>query len=382
MPGFNKPYKLDVSSRSGGILVYIRRGIFSRPIKLNPFPSDIQLIALELRFGSEKWAFVSIYRPPTTQTLSYFLENLENILDDLYSIYSKVIILGDFNSGQGDLQSFLDDRQMVNLINVPTCFKSLDGTCIDLILTNSKSRLSNCGAVETGLSDHHLMIYGFFKCRLTKLPPVKISYRNYKNFNQTNFENELSRNLSDENNIDYDRFQHIFETTLDIYAPLKTKLIRGDSKPHFNRQLRKEIMKRSHLKNIANKSGNEEDKLAYKRQRNLVVKLNKKQKRLFFNEVNDESPKQSLWDLCKPYMGKFSSEDKFLLLDPNTDTAVSDEFQIATMFNDYYCNIKNILKISYWEPIDQTYITVLDPVDKCILKYINHPSILKIQEYF
>ena len=78
-PGFNKPYRLDVTKNSGGILVYVRRGIFSRPIKLNPFPSDIQLIVIELRFGQEKWAFVSIYRPPTTQTLSYFLEHIDNL---------------------------------------------------------------------------------------------------------------------------------------------------------------------------------------------------------------------------------------------------------------------------------------------------------------
>ena len=271
---------------------------------------------------------------------------------------------------------------MVNLINVPTCFKIPEGTSIDHILTNFKSRLFDCGAVETGSSDHHLMIYGFFKSKLTKLPPLQISYRNYKKFTQEKFENELSRNLSEENDIDYDRFQHIFETTLNSHAPKKKKFIRGNSKPHFNQKLRKEIMKRSHLKNVANKSGDVKDKIAYKKQRNLVVKLNREQKKLFFNKIDTENPKQSLWNVCKPYMGKSTSEDQFLLLDPDSDTVISDESQIANMFNDYYCNIKNILKITYWEPIDHHYLFYLDPVDKCIIKYNYHPSILRIREYF
>ena len=111
-----------------------------------------------------------------------------------------------------------------------------------------------------------------------------------------------------------------------------------------------------------------------------MVRLNREQKKLFFSKIDTENPKQSLWNVCKPYMGKSTSEDQFLLLEPNSDTVISDESQIANMFNDYYCNIKNILKISYWEPIDHHYLYYLDPVDKCIVNY--HPSILKIREFF
>ena len=135
------------------------------------------------------------------------------------------------------------------------------------------------------------------------------------------------------------------------------------------------IKKRDHEKisNVANKSGDVKDKIAYKKQRNLVVKLNREQRKLFFNKIDTENPKQSLWNVCKPYMGKSTSEDQFLLLDPDSDTVISDESQIANMFNDYYCNIKNILKISYWEPIDHHYWYYLDPVDKCIIEYNYHP---------
>ena len=60
------------------------------------------------------------------------------------------------------------------------------------------------------------------------------------------------------------------------HAPTKTSKVRGNTKPHVNKNLRKEIMKRSSLKNIANKSGKIEDKKRYKIQQNAVTKLNNK----------------------------------------------------------------------------------------------------------
>lgn len=81
-------------------------------------------------------------------------------------------------------------------------------------------------------------------------------------------------------------------------------------------------------------------------------------------------------------MGKSISEEKFLLLDKTTDFVISEEFEIANKFNNYYCNINNILQINYCEPLDQTYFFCLDPVEKCISKYTNHPSIIRIRELF
>ena len=52
------------------------------------------------------------------------------------------------------------------------------------------------------------------------------------------------------------------------HAPIKTSKVRGNTKPHLNKNLRKEIMKRSNLKNIANKLGKTEDKKRYEIQQN------------------------------------------------------------------------------------------------------------------
>ena len=71
-------------------------------------------------------------------------------------------------------------------------------------------------------------------------------------------------------------------------APLKTSKVRGNTKPHVNKILRKEIMKRSNLKNTANKLGKIEDKKRYKIQWNVVTKLNKKLQKTYFQEKTSE----------------------------------------------------------------------------------------------
>ena len=73
--------------------------------------------------------------------------------------------------------------------------------------------------------------------------------------------------------------------TLDKHAPKKTKIFRENHKPHINKTLRKAIMKRSQLKNEANKTKDPKDILKYKKQRNYVVKLNNQSKQEHFDSL-------------------------------------------------------------------------------------------------
>ena len=108
-----------------------------------------------------------------------------------------------------------------------------------------------------------------FKCE----EPKKLIYRNYSNFSQKDFQNELLLNIGDGKN-NYLEFEKNFVETLNKHTPKKTKLLRGNHKSHIIKTLRKVIMKRSQLKNKANKTKDPKDILKYKKQRNYVVKLN------------------------------------------------------------------------------------------------------------
>ena len=112
---------------------------------------------------------------------------------------------------------------------------------------------------ETGFSDHHHMIYTILKTTFTKLPPKTIIYRDYKNWSQLHFEEELRSNLILAHPSTYGNFESIFMNTLEANAPTKKKIVRGNNKPHMSRTLRRAIMKRLNLKTIANKTKREDD---------------------------------------------------------------------------------------------------------------------------
>ena len=74
--------------------------------------------------------------------------------------YDNKVILGDFNleTSNPSTASFMNNQNLFNLVKSNTCFKG-KGSWIDLILTNRKYSFKNTCSVDTGLSDHHYLIY-------------------------------------------------------------------------------------------------------------------------------------------------------------------------------------------------------------------------------
>ena len=56
----------------------------------------------------------------------------------------------------------------------------------------------------------------------------------------------------------YEEFEKLVVTVLDNHAPLETAIFRGNSKPHVDKNLKKAIMLRTRLKNIANRTKRDE----------------------------------------------------------------------------------------------------------------------------
>ena len=129
------------------------------------------------------------------------------------------------------------------------------------------------------ISDHHHMIYTVLKSTYKKVPSKKIRFRQYKNFSEEHFQIDLINNLCYFIPSEYGELEKVIVTTLDQHTPIKTKIERGNNKQHINKVIRKEIMLRSKLKKIANKTKNQEDIRRYKKQRNLIVNMNRKAKK-------------------------------------------------------------------------------------------------------
>ena len=88
----------------------------------------------------------------------------------------------------------------------------------------------------------------------------------------------------------YEHFENTFGNVLDAHAPRKTKVLRGNHKPHVDKNLRKAIMKRSELKSKVSRTKLQDDITKYKKLRDLVVKLNRNSKLRHFDNI--ETPKK------------------------------------------------------------------------------------------
>ena len=85
---------------------------------------------------------------------------------------------------------FLNEHDLSNLIKNDTCFKGED-SCIDLILPNQKCSFKNSTSFETGLSDHHYLLYSMLERNFQKEEPETLIYRDYKTFSLETFSSKL-----------------------------------------------------------------------------------------------------------------------------------------------------------------------------------------------
>ena len=120
------------------------------------------------------------------------------------------LILGDFNLDPTDsaLRGFLDSNSLTNLIKTSTCFKG-KGSYIDLILTNRKFSFKFTSAYETGIRNHHHMVYTLLKSCFQNTEPKFLNYKDFKSFSPQAFVEDLSEALLDCGD-SYDTFENIF----------------------------------------------------------------------------------------------------------------------------------------------------------------------------
>ena len=90
--------------------------------------------------------------------------------------------MGDFNANESNpaTETFSNQHKCKNGIKSKTCCKSQEGFCIDLIITSRHGLHQFSHAFETGINDHHLMVYTMLKSTYPKLEPKILRNRSYK----------------------------------------------------------------------------------------------------------------------------------------------------------------------------------------------------------
>ena len=122
-------------------------------------------------------------------------------------------------------------------------------------------------------------------------------YRDWKKFDNAVFKTELREELEKVETHNYQSFEQIFLSLLNLHAPMKSKKQRANHKSYMTKALRKAIMKRSELATKYHKTKSIEDYNNYKKQRNICSQLYKKErKRLYDNlDVKNITDNKKFW---------------------------------------------------------------------------------------
>ena len=313
------------------------------------------------------------------------MHHLGKGLDNYIGNYDNILLLGDFNSefSEPSLNDFCDIYNLKNLVKEPTCYKNPGNpSCTDLFLTNRPRTFQCTATVETGISDFHKLVVTVLKTFYKKQRPKIAHYRNYKNFENDNFRQDLQKEFFkfDVTNAPLSQFNDIVLSVLDKHAPKKVKYIRSNNCHFMTKEMRKAIMHRSKLRNKFSKTRNEESRRRFNRQRNFCVSLLRKTKRRFFGKLdhNVVYDNRKFWKTVGPLFSEKAFHKESIILN-NNNKIISNDEELAEIFNKHFSKIVKKLDIDETLASNIASSHITDPVFNAIKKYEDHPSIKKIK---
>ena len=149
----------------------------------------------------------------------------------------------------------------------------------------------------------------------------------------------------------------------------------------MNKELSKEIMRRTRLRNNFLRNRSDENKRKYSKQRNYCVSLLRKTKKNYYNNLNEKkiTDNKTFWKTVKPFLSdKTPSDENITLIEK--DKIIKTNSKTANVLNTFFSTIISNLNIPEYLVSDPISNDVNDPVLKSILKYKDHPSIKAIEK--
>ena len=359
----------------------VKKDITSKQHYKHSFADDIEGIFIEINLRKCKWLLFGTYHPPS-QPDSYYFENVSAALDIYTKFYNKILLVGDFNAEDSEpcLSDFLYKHECKNLVKDKTCFKSTENpSCIDLFLTNSQYSFQSTFAVATGFSDFHKMVLTVLKVKVDKQKSKKMTYRDYKKFDESDFKKDLAIKLGISSST-CESFEYNFLEVLENHAPEKSKYIRANQVPYMTKSLRKAIMKRSELQSKFFKNRSHQNMINYKKQRNFCSRLNKKEKKNYYSKLDTKqiTENKAFWKTMKPlFSDKGCSRSKITLIDDGK--IIKEDQKISDFFSIYFKEAVDEIVLENEENIIENACSNVT-TNSYINKYKYHPSILSIQK--
>lgn len=328
---FSILHKPRLSGRGGG-LAFVYRSYLKVTEIDTPSHSSFESLCINLTLAAKNVTILAVYRPPSGSMSNFFTE-FANLLSDLCSRPSDLLVTGDFNIHVDDLsapgtQSFLNLLESFDLnqhVNFPT---HESGHSLDLLISrsSSSSQLSNIRSYYPALSDHDAVLATL--SLPTKDRPLRVTktIRPIRSINPTSFSSDiLSSTLYSSpptNLTDYlKEFDTVLSTLLDKHAPSRTISCSSRApKPFITPEIRAAKSKRSHLETMYRRNRTPENQTNFKNQAKIVSQLITTARRDYFRKLVSDSAKQprKLWSTLNSLLSR-SKDQKLPFSIPSSD---------------------------------------------------------------
>lgn len=303
-----KLYRKDRGYRGGGVCIYASNSLNTSLIYTN---NNTEQLWISLKKKRENIVIGVSYRPPS-QDIEYFLSEFEDVLSIISPDATNIICTGDFNINLYNLNnlhvenlySVLDEFNLSQIVDSPTRITSTTATLIDLIIILNAENVLEKGVIDSEVSDHQLVyckvkVYG--KHNESKI----VTYRNFKNFNYNNFEQDLFNipffQIFDFNDID-SKVNFLVYNLIQLFnrhAPIITSKCTKQYAPWLTDVLKTMMKLRDRALNKYKRTNNNEHWIFYKQLRNYTTQAVRREKKAYFNfNINNVNAKQC-WKILK-----------------------------------------------------------------------------------
>nr|CAH7733641.1 unnamed protein product [Callosobruchus chinensis] len=294
--------------RGSGVLFYISNRFKCEVIDVS---DDIEQLFIKVVFRKCVFVIGVVYKPPLVN-YKHFIDSLETSLTIAAAYSENIICIGDVNVNFLDnnclptiyFNSMLNSLEMSQMITEPTRITLQSESLIDVLLSNCNTLVETTFVDSVSFSDHDC-VCGILNCEKPTIEPKIITYRDFKNFNEDEFINDLNNANLDSIFYIYDidekvnSFCEMLLRIFDKHIPLKTVKVTKKRAPWLNNEIKSMMSDRDRAKAKLRKHRTEETWNEYKRLKNLVNHKVSYLKNSYFNNILRNKTNKDLWKELK-----------------------------------------------------------------------------------
>ena len=371
--GYQGFHSIRGTSKRGGVSIFVKNGIDANFIEEFSFINDeIEICTVLINISDKKYTISCIYRPRYKHHMvNEFSKQLKKLLNNPTLKKSNTILLGDFNINllehethleTGNYLHMIQSLNFIPLISRPTRFPEGEQNgrpaLLDHIYTNFIHQ-SIAGIVHYKITDH-LPVFLNLVLPIKPSLTYKIQFRQFTTDNKALFKRALINvdwedhlNLTNDINLNYDKFIEIFDRLYNKYFPVKTKHLsyKRILNPWISSGLLNSIRKKNELfKKTKLGLVNLIEYNSYRNKVNALIKLTKRKYYLdLFSSFKSSTKK--LWQSINSLTKAPNRQHKVSSLIHN-DRILSSPQEISNAFNNHFADVASNLDKKLPQPIN------------------------------